>query len=87
MRCIGKLKAAQKANLFLPAISEGGPDVNSGPGKITKRMAESQVTAIFQLFCDRKKVVEIEPKMVGKDILLLRMNIRKRPAGKEQENQ
>ena len=87
LRCIGKLKAAQKANLFLPAIREGGPDVNSGPGKITKSMAESQVTAIFQLFCDRKKVVEIEPKMVGRDILLLRMNIRKRPPGKEQENQ
>jgi hypothetical protein len=25
--------------------------------------------------------------MVGRDILLLRMNIRKRPPGKEQENQ
>ena len=46
-------------------------------------MAESQVTVIFQLFGDRKIVVEIEPEVVGSDILTLRMNTRKRPAGKE----
>jgi len=49
-------------------------------------MAESQVTVIFQLFGDRKIVVEIEPEVVGSDILILRMNTRKRPAGKEKEN-
>jgi hypothetical protein len=83
---IDELKAAQKVSVFLPAISEGGPDVISGPGKITKSMAESQITAIFQLFGDRKKVVEIEPKLVGSNIRLLCMNIRKKPACKEQEN-
>jgi hypothetical protein len=83
LRRIGKLNTASKANLFLPTISEGGPEINSGPWKITISMAESQVTVIFQLIGDRKIVVEIEPEVVGSDILLLSMNIRKRPAGKE----
>ncbi len=83
LRRIGKLNTTGKTNLFLPAISEGGTEVNSGSWKITIGMAESQVTVIFQLFGDRKIVVEIKPEVVGRDILLLRMNIRKRPAGKE----